>query len=849
METAQRVRRAEVAAGVRWHGVAWWLEDALDRLSRATSLSDDAVTTPSLRYAVRSLLKSPIFSSVAVLSLGLALAVNTTMFALLDAVTNPTVPYHDGGRVYAVRVAVEPRNSSTREERYAAIRGGFHSAESFASYSLTPTSIQAGNTIEDSFVANAGPDLFEMLGVTAARGRIFNASDTTSAALPVALISYELWLRLFHEQSLEKHLTLTVGRGNYEVIGVMPRGLHFPARDVWLPPGKFAGDSGVAPLGPFPVIRVRDGVTRDAALAEMTVVFDGLNAAVAPRAPVAPRLISFTAAGVNNRVITAARAFLGGGFLFVASATVFLIACANLGTMLLARGMARRREIAIRIALGASGRVVASQVLLECALIVTMGIAIGVVLTLWSMSLLPHYVAPYIAGIGDLDPSPSWRVFAFAVATAAITLVLGGVWPALRAAGTDPAEPMKDGAGSTSRVRDRYNPLIILEVALSTALLMTAGLFILVVVRLAGFNFSYAAKQLHVASLEVKGRDIPSDTAVETFYQDLETRMRALPGVRNAATSYLERPDGPIVFAEEGKGGDHWMNTRNYRVVSPSYLSTLGIPIVAGRDFKPGDRGIATGVVIVDDSAAHRLWPGLASPVGRMIKLGSRESNRPWLRVIGVARSVELLPRRDISLPPEPTIYVAYGHDRGRDRDLVVQEANADGADQQAVLGAAIRHELDDTAPWMRNRRVRRWLEGYEGTRQGNEFYAALFTAFGAFGLVLCAVGFYGVIAYTVNRRLRELATRIALGAQSRDIVRAVLHDVAVMVLAGIGIGAFVALAGTLGVADSLFNLRYELAIALVGAESVLFVVAIVACVGPLRLAVRADPVGILRAG
>ena len=252
--------------------------------------------------------------------------------------------------------------------------------------------------------------------------------------------------------------------------------------------------------------------------------------------------------------------------------------------------------------------------------------------------------------------------------------------------------------------------------------------------------------------------------------------------------------------------------------------------------------------MIVDDSAARRLWPGLASPVGRMIELGLRESKRPWLRVVGVARSVELLPRKDLDLPPEPMIYVVYGHDRERDRDLVVRGGGTGDADRQAMLGVAIRHEIEAAAPLMRTRHVRRWLEGYDSTRQGTAFLASLFTAFGGFGLMLCAVGLYGVIAYTVSRRLRELATRIALGAQSRDIVRAVLHDVTVMVLAGIGIGAFVSLAATHSFADSMFNVRYELVVALAGAEAALFGVAVLA-VGPLRQAIRANPVEILRAG
>jgi putative ABC transport system permease protein len=797
---------------------------------------------PNFRYAIRSLAKSPLFTAVAILSLALALAVNTTMFALIDAVAHPANPYHGVDRAVTVRYAAAGRNPSTFVERYDAIRKGFHSAETVTSYSVMSASIESGNTIEDQLVASISPELFDILGIRPAVGRKFNATDTTRDALPVVMISYSLWLRLFHEQALQRRLTLTVGRGNYEVVGVMPRGMHYSANDVWLPLGKLVGDSATRSIGPFALIKIKPGVTRTSAENEMGVVFAGLNAAIAPRSPVTPRLSWFTG-GSSMRAFAAA-----GNVGFLAVASVLLIVCANLGAMLLARGMARRREIAIRIALGAPRRAIAKQVLAECAVIVAVGVALGVVLTFWAVYVLPHYAAPYVAGLGDLEPIPSWRVFLFAAAIAVGTAALAGALPAMRAASIDPAEPIKGGGGTSGRLRDRYNALIVVEVALSTALLMTAALFIIFVSRLAGFDFSYAAKQLQVASLDVTTRDVASDTAVEVFYADLATRMRALPGVRATATARAERPDGGIVFAEEGKSGNRWMNLGDYRAVSPSYLSTLGIPIVDGRDFQPGDRGTETGVVIVDDSAARRLWPDLSSPVGRMIKLGLRESKRPWLRVVGVTRSVELTPRTDLDLPPEPKIYVVYGHDRERARDLIIRGDGVGGAQGQATLGVRVRHEIESAAPLIRTRKVNRWLEGYENRRQYGGFLASVFTAFGAFGLVLCAVGLYGTLAYTVSRRLRELSTRIALGAQSRDVVRVVLHDAAVTVLAGTGIGAFIALAVTHRFADGMFNVRYELALALVGAESILLVVAVIACLGPIRQALRANPVDILRA-
>jgi ABC-type transport system, involved in lipoprotein release, permease component len=796
---------------------------------------------PNFRYALRSLAKAPIFTIVASVSLALALAVNTTVFALADAVVHPVVPYHDDGRAFTIRYFSFAKNAATLEDRYDAIRNGLHSAETVVPYYLTPTSIQVGNTIEDELVANIPLELFGIVGVRPGVGRAFNATDTARAAQPVAMISYGLWLSRFHEQPLQRHLTLTVGRGNYEVVGVMPRSMHFPVQDVWLPPGKLVGDSATRRFGPFALVRLNRGETKASATNELNVVFAGLNAAMAPAPAVSGRLIALTGGSSTGSLARAAN------FMFLAVGTVLLIACANLGTMLIARGMARRREIAIRIALGASRRAIVRQVFAECAIIVGVGIALGALLMLWAVHLLPHYAAPYVPAIGDLAPVPSWRVFTFAVVIAATTLLLAGALPAMRAAATDPAEPIKDGGAASGRVRDRYSPLIIVEVALSTALLMTAALFILFVSRLAGFDFSYAAKQLQIASLDVRSADVPKDSAVGTFFDDLAARMRILPGASNAATVRPEKADGNIVLSEQGLNGERQMLLSGYSAVSPSYLSTLGIPIVDGRDFQAGDRSVETGVVIVDDSAARRLWPDLPSPVGHMIKLGRRESKRPWLRVVGVARSVELKPRTDLDLPPEPRIYVVYGHDKNRRRDLIVRGSSGSTQDV-AMLGVAIRHAIERDAPSIRTRTVHRWLEEYDHTRQTSAFLASLFTAFGAFGLVLCAVGMYGVLAYTVRRRVRELATRIALGAQSRDVVRVVLHDVAVTVLAGIGVGAFVALTVTRGLAWGMFNVRYELALALLGAEAILLGVAMLACLGPIRQAIRANPVDILRA-
>ncbi len=791
-------------------------------------------------HAIRSLARTPVFAVVAAVSLGLALALNTTMFAVVDAVAHPFTPYVKPERIMIPMIFGGGHQHPLRpEQAEQAIRGALHSASAYGTYTFLTAGVETGSIEDERRAVAVSPQFFDALGVRPITGRTFGAADLSGQSAQGAVISFSLWLRSFQQRPLARGMRVTVGGISYDVIGVMPRGVHFPfGTEVWLPSSAIVADSVHRTYGPHVVFRLRDDAPIQLARTEVALAAARLTAEHKPVNPYAVRVDPLT----DWR--TAARTY--DSFLLVV-ATVLLIACANLGTMMLARGVARRRETAIRLAIGAGRGAIVADVLLECGIIVLCGIAIGMLVTIWAVYVLPHTASASLRELGDLQPVPSVRVFLFATAAAVATIVIAGLVPAMRSAATDPAEPLKDGGASTGRVRDRYNPLIIVEVALSTGLLMTAALFAIFTLRLSLFDFRYDARRLLRAPVGLTSKRPKTENA-DRFFRELVDRAERLPGAERAATLRPDVPAGGLIFSEEGKSGNRWINSNGYSVVSPGYLRTVGIPIVDGRDFEAGDATGKLGVVVVDENAARRLWPDLPSPVGRMIKLGNEESNEPWLRVVGVARSIEFEPRRDIDLPPDPSIYVVLTADSTPTRQLIVRTTARANTPAQTAFAVALRRQIQSASPWLYGARVEPWLAAFDDRRSTTVFLTTAFGAFGAFGLVLCAVGMYGVLAYAVSRRMREFAVRIAIGARKTDMVRIVLHDTAVTALAGIGLGAFIALAATHGLTDSMFTVHYELAIALVAAELLLLAVAVLACLGPVRQAARADPVEILRA-
>ncbi len=598
---------------------------------------------------------------------------------------------------------------------------------------------------------------------------------------------------------------------------------------MWVPLPPGTDERGTSRMILTPVVRLKPGVTREAAAQELHALAALLTARHgAQDAPFAFELSPMRYRTEQIRYIN--KAMVGSAL------AVLIIACVNLAHLMLARGLAKRRELALRMALGASRAAVVRQMFAECVFITAGGAALGAVVALWGADLLTNRVPPEVTWVGLVKPQLSWRVFGWSVAAVVVSAAVFGLVPAIRVAlDVNVSEPLKDGAGTTGRLRHRYSPLVIVETALALVLLMGGGLLVRTVLELrrplaTGIDRS----TLLNAFVMTNRRD---STAPRARREDVLAIVRGTPGVREVAYQGAMVLRGGAISPElVGRDSTRTITRRYAHVVSPAYVRVLGLPILRGRDFAPGD-AVGNGAAIIDPVAAARLYPGQEA-VGRMIKLGAPATDAPWVPIIGIVRSPSYSRGAEEVLAsvwvvrPESTV----------DGMLLARTESTDPR-----IAATIRRDLRQL-PGVLGVHVDRYDAWREGALASRVFLARMFVAMGFAALALAALGLYGVLAYAVGQRMREFAVRIALGAEPRQLFRMVLHDGAVMLLAGTGIGAFVALATTRYL-DAVIEIVFRTDVwSLVGAEALLIAVGLAAAWGPARRAVKANPLDILRA-
>jgi putative ABC transport system permease protein len=779
-----------------------------------------------LRAAWRSLARSPGFAAVAIVALGLGLALSTTMFGVIDAVLSPRSPYTNWHRLYWVSPHLSIRGGSFDwRDLNRIIRDQTHSfdASVLTAYGGAPASV--GRDAREFFVTAAPPQWFDVYGIRPRLGRPFSASDGDE----VALVSEDVWRVLSAGRRALAGAHIVIGDRPYPVIGVLPRG----APDVLIPLGT-TGQAGALDQ----TLRLAPGISQQQAQAELDALARVLTARYGtPDAPWSLGLRPLSGHPTEIRDIQ--KAMVG------AALVVLLIACVNLAHLMLARGLARRRELAIRMALGA-GRVAAVRLMVaEGAVVLGGGIALGAVGAVWGSNFARSLMPPDISWVTSIQFQLSWRVFALGAVAAVLAGLAFGLLPAIRvAASVELTDPLKTEAGTTTGARRwRYSPLVMSEVALALALMMGGSLLLRSVHQLRTAPLGFAPETLINAYVDATRETSRTSVGLDTITVDWALALsaaRAVPGVADVALENSGRMRGGAVAAELTGDSTRVINTLDYTVVSPSYLRVYGLPILKGRDFAAGD-AVGPGVAILSAAAAARLYPK-GNAVGRMLKLGSPRSHAPWIPIIGVART-PIVPWKEQALTGgAPAFWVAQPLGKPWSARLLIRAAT-----RRPQILIDLRRTLR-SLPRARFVSVQPFTWEREAEIASRDFLAKVFVAMGAVGLALAALGLYGVLAYAVTRRMREFAVRIALGAEATVLFRMVMHDGLVMLLAGTGIGAVLALATAYLFNAVLIGVYPTDAISLVAAEAVLLAVGLAATLAPARRAVRANPLDILRA-
>ena len=793
-----------------------------------------------LRYALRTLAKSPGFTAIAVLTLALGIGPNTAIFSLVYGVLLKPLPYPESDRLVGLAETYQGNRSelAITYDEFRFLEEHNPVLERLAVSTDVGFSVFTGDIAERVNGLRVSKDFFATLGVRPALGRDFLAEEDQMGGASVAILSHGYWMRRFGGDPGVVGRTIALDGRPTTIVGVTPASFRWLSPvDVWSTMGQVARSIGGGENLHF-VGRLKPGVSFEQAQARMQAVMAGFQQEFKPRLPpdAGEQLFPLRQL-VVGAIATPVRVLFG------AIALVLLIACANLANLLLGRAAARGRELAVRLALGASRARLVRQMLTESVLLALAGGAVGLILADGALrallSLRPDNLTPPTEI--HLD---RWALLFTGVTSTCVGIVFG-LLPAWQATTADPHEALKAGTGratSGTRPRRLRGALVVSESALSLILLVGAGLLLRTVANLLRTDAGFDPRRVVAAEIWLTGSRYDSTAAIAAFYDRLRERLEASPGIRSAAVIEAGIPlvrGGNLAVAVDGA----YPGPTNYRTVTPRYFETMAIPLRRGRDFSSGDVQAAEPVAIVSASFAERYLGG--DGLGRMVTVGGR-SAAPR-RVVGVVGDT----KQFIGAPVTPTAYVPSAQTpAGFTRlfnswfpiHVVVRTAGGPAALKEFV--ARTIRATDARVPLGR---VRTMEEILSASLAFHRFLMLLLVAFAGLAVALAAVGIYGVMSYLVTQSTREIGVRIALGAQPRQVRGVVIgHG---MLLAGLG--AIVGVAGSLALtrllASQLYGVTPTDALTLGGVTALLLLVGMVACVIPARRATRVDPMVALR--
>ena len=797
-----------------------------------------------LRFAARMLLKRPGFAAVAVLTLALGIGANTAIFSVVNAVLLRPLPYQEPGRLVEIwetnpikgwtDAPAAPANFYDWQEQNDVFEG-------MAAYRPSPGNFTLMGTGEPERLRGmeATGTLFTVLGVEARLGRTFLPEETWEGKNQVVVLSHRLWARRFNQDSDIIGQTILLDGQSYTVIGVMPDGFYFPTKEVelWVP---YGWNPNQIPNYRRPhfvrvIARLKPGVSPEQARTEMDTIASRLEQQYPG---------TNTKMGVGLGLLhdwTVADTRLPLLILLAAVGFILMIACANIANLLLSLSATRMKEIAIRTALGAGRLRLVRQMLTESLLLSVVGSVLGLLLAVWGKDMLLAFSPGNIPRFDEI--SIDGRVLSFTLGIVILTTVFFGLVPALAGSKVDLTSSLKEGGqkGGGGAQRNRSRSLfVVLEVAFALVLLIGAGLMIKSFIRLQQVDPGFDPNNILALRISLPESKYKEDQQVIAFYQQALERINNLSGVKAGTTSVppLKGFSWTSDFTIEGRPPEEYGKEVRHKEISPDYFRALGIPLLSGRLFTDSDNKDRPVVVIINETLARRFFAG-EDPIGKRLRFGKPDEDTPWYTIVGVVGDEK---QDGLGIDVRPEIYQSYLQAARSGMTLVVRTEG----DPKGLIGA-VRNEiwaLDKEIPVYDIKTMKEML--YESMAR-ERFTVLLLTIFAGVALILSAAGIYSVMSYSVAQRTHEIGIRMALGAQTKEVLKLVLRQAMGPAIIGVAVG----LAGAFVLTRLISSLLYKVSVTdpvTFGLISLLLIgVALLACLIPARRAMRVDPIIALR--
>ena len=813
-----------------------------------------------IRYGARMLLKNPGISIIVVIALALGIGANSAIFSVVNTVLLRPLPYEESDRlIFLNEKSPVLDEMSISYPNFTDWRAQTQTFEKIGVYNRASYNLTGTGEAERIVTGQVSADLFSVLRVNALHGRVFTNDEDKPGGTPVVVLSYPLWQRRFGGQLSILNQPITLNGKSYDVIGIMPETFLYPSRvEMWVPVGQLSDQASWKQRGNHPglygVGRLKPGATFEQADADMNTIAANLEKQYAD-----------SNTGNRVRLRPLMEIFVGDvrralWVIFGAVGFVLLIACANIANLLLARASARKKEMAIRTAVGASRWRLMRQLLTESVLLSLIGGSIGLALAYWGVDLILYMSPNAIPRSHEIGLD--WTVLGFTIGVSVLTGIIFGLLPAIQAGDVDVHETLKESGRGTSARQWLRSFLVVGEVATTLVLLIAAGLMIRSFYMLQQVNPGFSHEHLTSFSISLPQKKYESLETKASFYDRLLENVRALPGVESVAAASglpLGNNGWQTSFAIDGRPEPprDQVPLLEACLVTPDYFKAMNIPLLKGRMFNDQDNrahlagkdlsklnenqraGAGLNKIIIDEEFARRHWPN-EDPIGRFVRIGGTSHENPKLEVIGVVGRVKMESLNQNSDRVQGYFPFAQVPQGGM---TIIMKGASDPNQLISSVRAAIK-AIDPDQPIYS---VRTMDEIRAESVQNERLNLTLLSLFAGIALVLAIVGIYGVMSYSVTQRTHEIGIRMAVGARPRDVFTMILGHGMKLALIGVAIGLVGAFALTRLMASMLFGVEPTDATTYGGIAALLLGVSLLACYLPGRRATKVEPTVSLR--